>query len=277
MARPKKNKVDYFPHMVTSGKTLYILEQKWGNDGYAFWFKLLEIIGDTEGHYFCTENDADWEFLIAKTHVTGETASEILETLAKLNAIDPELWEKNIIWSQNFIDNIQDVYLKRRLSVPKKPLSEGFWPENPQQNDVSAPKMRQSKVKESKVNKRENTRTEKNENLPENKFIVEAQEFEEFLNQNEPWKEQLCMSTHTTMDRVEKAIPEFAAKLRSENITKKGVADIYSHFANWYRIKTQENGNSKNNYRTKQNGTKQPVFMGPERVADDDPRFKSCI
>ena len=267
MARPKKNKVDYFPHMVTSGKTLYILEQKWGNDGYAFWFKLLEIIGDTEGHYFCTENDADWEFLIAKTHVTGETASEILETLAKLNAIDPELWEKNIIWSQNFIDNIQDVYLKRRLSVPKKPLSEGFWPENPQQNDVSVPKMRQSKVKESKVNKRENTPAEKSEK----RFMVEEGEYESFLNENLPWKEQLCMSTHTTMDRVEKAIPEFAAKLRSENITKKGVADIYSHFANWYRIKIQENGNAKNN------PTKKSLFMGPDRVADDDPRFKSCI
>lgn len=45
MARPKKQTVDYFPHFVKGGRTIFILENKFGNDGYAFWFKLLEILG----------------------------------------------------------------------------------------------------------------------------------------------------------------------------------------------------------------------------------------
>jgi len=49
MARPRKQTVDYFPHDtdVSSGKTLTILQSKYGNDGYAFWFKLLRMPGVT--------------------------------------------------------------------------------------------------------------------------------------------------------------------------------------------------------------------------------------
>ena len=49
--RPKKAIVDYFPHFVSHGKTMFTIEMKYGNDGYAFWFKLLEILGSTENHY----------------------------------------------------------------------------------------------------------------------------------------------------------------------------------------------------------------------------------
>ena len=49
MSRPRKAVVDYFPHYVNHGKTLFILEQKYGNDGYAFWFKLLEMLGGSDG------------------------------------------------------------------------------------------------------------------------------------------------------------------------------------------------------------------------------------
>ena len=149
MARAKKDKVDYFPHIVTGGKTIFILEQKFGNDGYAFWFKLLELLGDTKGHYFCTSNYSEWQFLIAKSRVTEQIATEILDTLAELEAIDKELWEEKIIWVQKFVDNISDVYVKRKQDVPKKPLS---CSSNDTTTGVSVPEMRQRKVKESKVN-----------------------------------------------------------------------------------------------------------------------------
>jgi len=48
MARPNKQGVDYFPHFVNHGKTMFILEEKFGNNGYAFWFKLLELLGKEE-------------------------------------------------------------------------------------------------------------------------------------------------------------------------------------------------------------------------------------
>ncbi|WP_350340237.1 Lin1244/Lin1753 domain-containing protein [Paraflavitalea speifideaquila] len=77
-----------------SGKTLFIVEQKFGNDGYAFWFKLLEFIGTQDGHYLDCNNVADMEFLQAKTRLSSETIYQILDLLAGLEAIDRELWSK---------------------------------------------------------------------------------------------------------------------------------------------------------------------------------------
>lgn len=124
MARPNKRKVSYFPHDTdaSEGKTLTIIQNKFGNDGYAFWFKLLQLLGKTPGHYYDYNNPADWEFLLAKTHQNDTlTVKAILETLAALRAIDPELHAKNIIWCQNFVDGIADAYSRTKKGVPKKP------------------------------------------------------------------------------------------------------------------------------------------------------------
>ena len=121
MARPQKQTVDYFPHQCTHGKTMYILEQKYGNDGYAFWFKLLELLGTTEGHYLKLENPVDWEFLTAKTRLSGETCEEILNLLVKLEAIDAEAWEQRMVWCEKFIENVKDAYRNRTVDLPKKP------------------------------------------------------------------------------------------------------------------------------------------------------------
>ena len=42
MARPERRNVDYFPHYLSEGKKMYLIEHKYGNDGYAVWFKVLE-------------------------------------------------------------------------------------------------------------------------------------------------------------------------------------------------------------------------------------------
>ena len=71
MGRPRKQTVDYFPHFVsTDSRTKFILEQSWGNDGYAFWFKLLELLGRSEGHYYDCSQPADKMYLVALTKVT---------------------------------------------------------------------------------------------------------------------------------------------------------------------------------------------------------------
>lgn len=151
MARTKKT-VDYFPHIIKNGKTITILENKFGNDGYAFWFKLLEILGSTEGHYYEYKDRSEREFLHARTNVSEEDARQILDLLADLGAIDKELWEENIIWSDNFIKNIEDAYSRRKVDVPHKPTvnhedvntTEGS-------SGTMGDKKQQSKVKESKV------------------------------------------------------------------------------------------------------------------------------
>jgi len=111
--RKGKNIVDYFPHYCNHGKTIYILEQKYKSDGYTAWFKVLEKLGSNENHYIDCRNDADWEFLQASIPLMQTELSNILDLLAKLEAIHPELWEKKIIWSGKFIQNIEDAYKRR--------------------------------------------------------------------------------------------------------------------------------------------------------------------
>lgn len=160
MARPIKAGVDYFPHDTdaSSRKTIFTLESMFGNDGYAFWFKLLETLGTQEGLFFDCNKVPDWLFLIAKMRVNSDTATEILNTLAKIEAIDPELWDKKIIWIQNFTDRLNDVYKKRSTDIPQKPdfrsENNSFRTENPSSNDINGTIIPQSKGKKTKAKER---------------------------------------------------------------------------------------------------------------------------
>lgn len=134
MARPKRQTVDYFPHFVKGGRTIFILEDRFGNDGYAFWFKVLEILGEAEGHFYDCSNGSNWAFLLAKTHLTEEEANNIISVLIDLGKIDAELWAaKRILWVDNFVKNLSEVYRTRHSDLPLKPC---FEPENPVKEEV---------------------------------------------------------------------------------------------------------------------------------------------
>lgn len=159
MARPQKAGVDYFSHDVdTNGKTLFTLEATYGNDGYAFWFKLLELLGKQDGLYYDCREEANIIYLAARAHISVELALEMLDILAKLEAIDAELWQERIIWCQKFVNRLQDVYTKRRRELPQKPLlrgeNSGLRAENNGSGypaDQAAPQTPQRKAKQRKA------------------------------------------------------------------------------------------------------------------------------
>lgn len=116
--RKYKNIVEYFPHFCTSGKTIFILEKKFGNDGYAVWFKTLEILGASENHFIDCRDSQLWEFVVAKMGISSERLIEIYDTLANLETINKQLWEKKVIWSENFVDILSEViYFRRKRDV----------------------------------------------------------------------------------------------------------------------------------------------------------------
>ena len=121
MGRPGKVKVDYFPHVTNTGKTIAILESRWGNDGYAFWFKLLELIGNTDGFCYNCNSSSDWEYLLSKTKVAEKVAIDILNKLADIDAIDAELWCEKRVWSDNFVAGVVPAFEKRKGAIPQKP------------------------------------------------------------------------------------------------------------------------------------------------------------
>lgn len=122
MARPKKQTVDYFPHFVKSGRTIFILESRFGNNGYAFWFKLLEILGEAEGHFYDCSNASNWAFLLAKVRLSENEVNQLINVLIDLGKIDKDLWtQSKIIWVDNFVNNLSEVYRTRHSALPGKP------------------------------------------------------------------------------------------------------------------------------------------------------------
>jgi hypothetical protein len=164
MARPIKQGVDYFPHFNTDGKTLYILEGKYGNDGYALWFKVLELLSRAPGHVYDCGNIANWEFLCQKSHLPEQKSTEILNTCADLDAIDVKLWkEKRIIWCQNLVENLKPVYDKRKQSVPEKPVIDTETPKDGEFSGQKSPEMPQRKEEKSRERRVEESKEEKRE------------------------------------------------------------------------------------------------------------------
>jgi len=153
LARVQKDVVNYFPHdaHASTGDTLTILQSSFGNNGYAAWFKLLEKLSTTEGHYLDCSNPIKWRLLLAYLGTDEITTVGILNLLVEMQAIDKDLWESKLIWCQKLVDNIADVYKNRRREIPQKPITTNSNPIITDNNAITTGESTQSKVKESKV------------------------------------------------------------------------------------------------------------------------------
>ncbi|WP_411655379.1 hypothetical protein [Anaeromassilibacillus sp. SJQ-1] len=128
MSRISKNVAEYFPHFAADSRTKSILESRFGNDGYAFWFKLLELLCKTDGHSYDCRNALDWEYLLGYTRVSAETAGQILDLLAGMGKIDQPLWaDGQTIWCQALVENLRPSTKNGGDCRPKN----RFWGGNP--------------------------------------------------------------------------------------------------------------------------------------------------
>ena len=146
MPKTKKDTVDYFPHYCHNSKFVEIIESKYGNDGYAFLFKLYEHIGNTDGHCVNINDDHELVYICSRAHVTEEKGREILDLLAKIDAIDKESYAYGMIWCQEFVDELFAVYANRKRSLPAKP---NIYSRNVPSADISTVDILQSRVEES--------------------------------------------------------------------------------------------------------------------------------
>jgi hypothetical protein len=153
-----KTKVDYFPHVTHLEKTIAILEAHWGNDGYAFWFKLLEMLGDSDEFACRCDNSSEWEYLLSRTRVSEAVAVAILDKLAGIGAIDADLWANRIIWSKPFIQNLTPVFERRKCELPHKP---DFCCENPGNAGIISTKTDKEKESREEDSKAEKSTVEK--------------------------------------------------------------------------------------------------------------------
>ena len=264
MARPKKQTVDYFPHIANSGKTIFILENQFGNDGYAFWFKTLELLATTDGHVIDTGNPSEWEFLIAKTRVSEDTAREILNLLGKLEAIDNELLQVGILWCQSLVDNVSDVYKKRKVNLPVRPDPNSFGQQKHEQSGVSddgnpsttivsdninpQSKVKETKVKETKV--KESSNPENKPPAAANIFTIYEQNFGMLnpmtIETVEKWEADL--GEELVIEAMRRAAVDNKAFRYAEGImrswTKTNVKTVADAEAQDVAYKQRQNGNA---------------------------------
>lgn len=122
MGRMRKQTADYFPHFAYKGRTLTVLESKWGCAGYTFWYKLLELLCSSDGHYYDCSKPTNLSYLAITAMSDEETAIEILDCLSEMGKIDSQLWqERKIIWCQTLVDRLSSLYAKRTTTAPVKP------------------------------------------------------------------------------------------------------------------------------------------------------------
>jgi len=121
MARKQKNNVDYFPHDCTPNKIVRIISRKYGNDGYALYYRLKELLGLTEFHNYSLEDEIDWEDFLCEMNVDETLANEVIEFLVKNGELDGEMWAKKRLYSQTLVNDLASVYSKRKnMSLPNK-------------------------------------------------------------------------------------------------------------------------------------------------------------
>jgi len=122
VSRPTKAVVEYFAHRCRHGRVIFVLESLWGNDGYAFFYKIYELLGDSEGHVFDLNKAGNRDYLIAHTRLSGDIVDGMLDKLVELGIIDGELRRVGVVWSQCFVDDLREVYSRRKVNIPVKPV-----------------------------------------------------------------------------------------------------------------------------------------------------------
>lgn len=245
MARPKKYTADYFPHYVTgNSRTVFILEQKYGNDGYALWFKLLELLAVTDGHYVDFNDHTDLEFFAAKSKIDADKAIEIIDQLAVLKAIDMNLWNHKIVWCQNFVDNLSELYARRRVALPQKPTLEEFMYVETTSSEglcsTETPKVNKSIVENSKVKESKGEKSKGNSVETEETLVgVVLNDFEIV---RDTYESNIGMLSSTVVEiinyyleqNVEAALIAEAIKVSSMN-NKRTMAYAEGILKNWIR------------------------------------------
>jgi hypothetical protein len=121
MARPERHDADYFPFVVKRGKTLNILQSKYGLEGIGFFTNLMRFLTMTPDHHYHVKNELDKMNLFAEIGITDyQKGEEILSLLASTGKIDPELWGKyRVIVSPDLLESLKDAYLKRNNEIIK--------------------------------------------------------------------------------------------------------------------------------------------------------------
>lgn len=226
MSRPIKNTVDYFPFICKEGKSMYYIENKYGNDGFAVWIKILRQLAVTNFHFLNLYRDEDWLYLAAKCKVSENVLLEIINDLVRLGEFDHALWTENkVLASEKFMLNIAEAYKKRNTKPPS--LSNiydhlrglGVWkpPENKIKPADNAERIEKNRIEENSIEY----------------YILLAQKKFNILCDDKGWVEVCAMRFSVTEETIISALKIFFSKIPPTDY-QNSERHLKKHFYNWY-------------------------------------------
>lgn len=140
------------------------IRKKYGNDGYATWFILLEQLTDADDHHiYCDEFQLT--LLADECGVSVELLAEIIADLVAIGKFTAELWtKKRVLYCEELRDSLEDAYRKRLNKCVTTTDILSRYGLTPPETDNTAPETQinsaintQSKVKESKEREEEDS------------------------------------------------------------------------------------------------------------------------
>ena len=121
MARPKSYNAFYFPHFTKREVELKLIEHKHGAEGYRAYYRIHELVADTEFHKLSVSTDDEKLMFELNMNGDSEVIEDVIRILIDKGRIDRELWEnERIIWMDKLVRDLRPVWSKRGRSLPTK-------------------------------------------------------------------------------------------------------------------------------------------------------------
>lgn len=148
MARPIKEGMDYFPHDTdaVNDEKIEALKSVYGNNGYAFYFILLERIYNSEDGRLDVSNKLKRMAIINKIGINENEFNAIMDDAFDVGLFDKQEYkENNVLTSNGIRKRFKEVEIRREKWRSKKVIQGEKGVDN---SNITL----QSKVKESKLN-----------------------------------------------------------------------------------------------------------------------------
>jgi len=122
MARPYKRGLDYFPHDTdaSSDEKIEALRALFGNDGYAFYFIMLERIYRCPLFEIDVSTEQACKILAAKCGVSFERFKEIVRAAVEIGCYDEESFNSKAILTSQSIKRRAGVVMEKRAKMRER-------------------------------------------------------------------------------------------------------------------------------------------------------------
>lgn len=174
MARPQKDGMDYFPHDsdAVNDEKIEALRVLYGNDGYAFYFILLERIYRTPEFELDISDAETIQILSGKVGVTEEKFNSMLETALKRKCFDREAYEQRGVLTSFGIKKRASVVIgNREIKRSKYKKASETTPETRGETRGETPQRKEKEIKEKEIKQEERLKESKEEKSTKLKVV----------------------------------------------------------------------------------------------------------